>query len=72
MSLELRVAFHGQLLKKTWEDVILKHFRHDGAGVHTMTRYRQQIEASTIAAYLASHTYTCPKYSVVSNGRRID
>ena len=64
---EVRLAYHGQLKTRGWEDVILKEFKHIGDGVHTLDRYRQQIEASTIADFLVSGTPNASPYLTISD-----
>jgi hypothetical protein len=55
----VRLAYHGLLEMGASEPVILKEFKHDGAGRHTMEQYRQQIESSTIADFLVSIWPAC-------------
>ena len=37
--------------------MIVKDFKHEGHGVHTLPHYLKQIEASTVAHYLVSRGY---------------
>ena len=55
-----RIARHGMILTATsWEPVVLKEFKLCGTGVHTLHRYLQQIEASSVASILAEEYNTC-------------